>query len=485
VEGARGFLALANFVHLATLALHTYRLMAGVSDVAMWTAAQLVVALVMMGSAGVLSLLPQLLSHRSVSAMSSFISALLAAFIALGDYAKEGTHEHRGHILATCTFWCAFDLQPRMNAVRMATVFASLVFQANAANEASLGFGIVFAAFYLLLFGIHNMFMKIVRLEIHAMDSGNELSAVKILLGTICDVVVELDSNLRFMQHSPGLAGVLLHGASHSIQGASLQDFLHGEDAQQEILRRLACSSEAATAADVFHAKMRDATGGSVAMELFSVAFHGSDNRRRHLLGMREFTDVAPVMRPLERRWEPAQPPPVVSPRWHGTPAAPEQGEIDAQPPSRAPSRASSLSPSRASSPSPSQASSPRARRSAPSRTASSAGPAERPVRETSHAAKKISLSTTILGWRVDRLDNACCPMHALAHQARRMVGDLLSESCFPEFQIDTGWQCERCGIASDQYRIKQKRHKCLLCKDFHDDAFAPGARGEHVPVPL
>mmetsp|Transcript_13318 Transcript_13318/g.42559 ORF Transcript_13318/g.42559 Transcript_13318/m.42559 type:complete len:224 (-) Transcript_13318:75-746(-) len=223
-------------------------------------------------------------------------------------------------------------------------------------------------------------------------------------------------------------------------------------------------------------------------MEFFSVAFRGSDTCWRHLVGMREFTDVLPVMRPLESRWTPVHPPQAVRPRWHGTPAAQERGEIDAQ------------LPCRESSPAPSRASSPSARSSAPSSAASSTGPAERqrddeagerrepaerPARETSYVAKKVSMSSTILGWHVNGMESACCPMHALALQAQRTTADILSEGCNPAFQMDTGWQCERCGIALDEYRIKRKGNKCQLCKDVHDDAFLPRTQGEHVQVPL
>eukprot|EP00411_Alexandrium_monilatum_P045318 CAMPEP_0175460720 /NCGR_PEP_ID=MMETSP0095-20121207/67789_1 /TAXON_ID=311494 /ORGANISM="Alexandrium monilatum, Strain CCMP3105" /LENGTH=50 /DNA_ID=CAMNT_0016761749 /DNA_START=6 /DNA_END=155 /DNA_ORIENTATION=+ len=50
----------------------------------------------------------------------------------------------------------------------MATVLASLVVKANFANEASLGIMVVFATAYLLLFGMHYLYLKSVRLEIRA-----------------------------------------------------------------------------------------------------------------------------------------------------------------------------------------------------------------------------------------------------------------------------------------------------------------------------
>jgi len=233
------------------------------------------------------------------------------------------------------------------------------------------------------------------------------------------------------------------------LQGATIQEFMPLEDDRRKFVEQVSGVDKASWHAEAFHAKISDCNATHISMEFFSVAFSGPDSRRRHLLGMREFTDIQPLTPtprlrpPAPAASSPQAPPPERAARlsWPGTPANNELSE-----------RGDIL------------------QHSAGSETSSLAAPppAQGQRRETGEVARRLSLLTTMMSWHVGRPEGACCRLHALVAQARGAVGEIAAWPCNPAFRQNEEWQCERCGIVADEYRpsSRQRRPGCLLCRE-------------------
>jgi len=293
---------------------------------------------------------------------------------------------------------------------------------------------------YVITFGI--------RLEILAQDSSNELRAVKRLLGTICDVVVELDSKLNLVHHSPRLSDILISASGRSLQGLAIQEFMPSDDDRKEFVVRMHSGSDEASAhADVFHTKLRDSSGSNIAMEFFSVQFRGPDTRMRHLLGMREFTDIHPLTP------SPEQLPSQLMPSHPGRvdtqmrqDACPAEVERDAR----------SLS---------------------ASDTPSLCSDGDGPKMETADVAKKLTIASTLMGWSITESEGACCPWHLQLAESMRVIDAMLRGRCQPEFGPVGKWSCRNCGIAAVEYRNRALKHCCLLCKGVNMHSPQPKSR--------
>jgi len=125
--------------------------------------------------------------------------------------------------------------------------------------------------------------------DIHQVNSERE--AWRMLLASLCDAVVELDSELRISEEAPILGAWLLAGRT-SLRGLCLEQFLCSESKHlffQEVKRKPGEEMRGAA----FPLRMRDGSGQEVAVECFHVMFHsGSDER--HLLGLREHDEAPP-----------------------------------------------------------------------------------------------------------------------------------------------------------------------------------------------
>eukprot|EP00930_Biecheleria_cincta_P013715 TRINITY_DN12096_c0_g1_i3.p1 TRINITY_DN12096_c0_g1~~TRINITY_DN12096_c0_g1_i3.p1 ORF type:complete len:568 (-),score=73.63 TRINITY_DN12096_c0_g1_i3:23-1726(-) len=123
----------------------------------------------------------------------------------------------------------------------------------------------------------------------------NEHSAARSLLEKLCDVLVELDSDLCIVDGPAKLAAVLIRSASPSLTGEHFQSLLVTEDSnrfQSEIPSTLL---EEENACHIMHVRMKDSCGNQVHMELFAVKLSTLDKSPHYLVGVREFTDVLPM----------------------------------------------------------------------------------------------------------------------------------------------------------------------------------------------
>ena len=88
---------------------------------------------------------------------------------------------------------------------------------------------VLFPAIFALVSVVHKMFQKKVEARIRESDATSQLDAASALLRLTCDAVIELDSELRLMDHCPRLAGLLLRGAS--LQGVRFTDLISRAEA--------------------------------------------------------------------------------------------------------------------------------------------------------------------------------------------------------------------------------------------------------------
>ncbi|CAJ1363408.1 unnamed protein product, partial [Effrenium voratum] len=137
-------------------------------------------------------------------------------------------------------------------------------------------------------------------------QSATQLDAMTSLLQLTCDAVVQLDSELRLMVHSPELAAMLLRDPQGaSLAGMKFTDFMPAVDASHasEHLKDIRSSStygsERSKSAHAFQTRLVDSCSSKLRAEVFQVMYRqGSETY--HLVGLRDFTDTKPLRRSFD-----------------------------------------------------------------------------------------------------------------------------------------------------------------------------------------
>ncbi|CAE8614933.1 unnamed protein product [Polarella glacialis] len=127
--------------------------------------------------------------------------------------------------------------------------------------------------------------------EVLASTAEHEHQAANVILETICDAIVELDSDLMIAEEAPRLGAMLLHGTGHSLKGTELKQLLQSDEDKQQFLSHTSGLHGSTSLAKVFHVRMRDGMGTALPVECFHMRFIGSCGKSRHLIGIREFGD--------------------------------------------------------------------------------------------------------------------------------------------------------------------------------------------------
>eukprot|EP00811_Abedinium_folium_P035999 NODE_8748_length_1472_cov_13.478810.p1 GENE.NODE_8748_length_1472_cov_13.478810~~NODE_8748_length_1472_cov_13.478810.p1 ORF type:complete len:426 (+),score=57.12 NODE_8748_length_1472_cov_13.478810:176-1279(+) len=128
------------------------------------------------------------------------------------------------------------------------------------------------------------------------MTALEELSAARVLLNTMPDVVVELDADLKFAKHSPQLASMLQHDVPLCLEGKAMADLLFSEEDLTLFQSNMnEAGFDRRFMADVCHLRLRDCLNNTIRTEMFHISYTGSDELPCHLIGLREFTDFSSV----------------------------------------------------------------------------------------------------------------------------------------------------------------------------------------------
>jgi hypothetical protein len=130
--------------------------------------------------------------------------------------------------------------------------------------------------------------------EVESTNSKQEASAVIGLLNAMCDAVVQLNDDLTITEHSPPLAGMLLHGSDRSLVGTLFVQLLAAERDKTQFHNNMTKISDgnAGCMANVFHVQMRDSMSTAMNVQIFHVRFATGFEGYRHLIGVREHGDA-------------------------------------------------------------------------------------------------------------------------------------------------------------------------------------------------
>eukprot|EP00930_Biecheleria_cincta_P095213 TRINITY_DN8720_c0_g2_i10.p1 TRINITY_DN8720_c0_g2~~TRINITY_DN8720_c0_g2_i10.p1 ORF type:complete len:574 (+),score=64.54 TRINITY_DN8720_c0_g2_i10:30-1724(+) len=120
-------------------------------------------------------------------------------------------------------------------------------------------------------------------------------SAAESLLNNLCDVVLELDSELRIVSGAAKLATVLLRSGHTTLSGVHLHTVMSSEASERFLRQVQAPSPQDQNSCHIIHVNMRDSCGNPMKMELFSVEFDTLDDGPHRFVGVREFTDGSPM----------------------------------------------------------------------------------------------------------------------------------------------------------------------------------------------
>jgi len=262
----------------------------------------------------------------------------------------------------------------------------------------------------------------------------SENSASMSLLDMVCDVVVELSSDMKIVQDSRAMAALLMRSSGTSVAGRPFCDFLP-DDADRrslaECLSALGTGPEAAVGSCRVH--LSDSLGNRVGAEIFHVRVTIHDDEYRYILGIREFSDAIPDFPPFQHaaRRVPAQQHQQRGPARKGTPPAPAQASLQARDP---PAALAIEAP---------------ARRADCRRFPS--------LVETRGDIPCKDIVFAMNHWNMRAPRTMCCPFHAYVADLKAMVRHTLSQlPCVAEFPDPVYWrlQCQSCGSIYDDVDI-------------------------------
>lgn len=130
--------------------------------------------------------------------------------------------------------------------------------------------------------------------EVEAGRVRRENSAGKTLLNIVCDVMVEVDDELNFVDDSVAFSSLLML-SSRSLTGMKFDDFIPSKAEKDRFRSHVLADELTGEHAASMLLEMRDSLGSAISIELFNVSFQNESGSWHHLLGLREFTDVHPI----------------------------------------------------------------------------------------------------------------------------------------------------------------------------------------------
>lgn len=145
--------------------------------------------------------------------------------------------------------------------------------------------------FYILLvFAVRRLIFRDSKASVELKSRSIELEAVSALLRGFCDAVVEVDQSLHITENSNQLLTLLLRSSNQACLAG--KDFieLFCSDDQQQVRECLTKFSETHTHA--LNARLLDADGNHVKIELLHIRFLSATGDLHRLVGVREFQDM-------------------------------------------------------------------------------------------------------------------------------------------------------------------------------------------------
>ncbi|CAE8602375.1 unnamed protein product [Polarella glacialis] len=277
-------------------------------------------------------------------------------------------------------------------------------------------------------------------------------TAIQMLLRTIYDLVIQLDQDLKLVEDAEALGGLLLHGSNRSLKGASLLDYMYGEEDKELFQAHLnqMPAGELQSMAIPLRLRLRDSSGRPLYVELLHSTFKDIDAQTHHIIGIQEIEQNTAAPQELidlhsrstggrhDRRRRSLE---------RGTPPNGRAEELTGTllNMSRTPSR-SHLAMSR--------------------------------YKETQHQMLTFSLFALLLKWDLQVPSTFCGNYHFYVYQAqctlRRLhrtpcVNNPFNEMCAADMgDEESDWQCTRCGMLGAKAQPDEDAGNpgCLWCAD-------------------
>ncbi|CAJ1361936.1 unnamed protein product [Effrenium voratum] len=147
---------------------------------------------------------------------------------------------------------------------------------------------------YTLVINMRSMVRQKVEARLREHEVSSQLDAASALLELTCDAVMELDEDLRLVEHCPKLADMLLRDKGcASLKRARFTDLVARQDslrAEQNLTYSQHGASNAC--ANAFHTHLVDSCSSKFRTEVFQVKYQMPSGRQCHLIGLRDFTDL-------------------------------------------------------------------------------------------------------------------------------------------------------------------------------------------------
>eukprot|EP00930_Biecheleria_cincta_P089650 TRINITY_DN7899_c0_g2_i3.p1 TRINITY_DN7899_c0_g2~~TRINITY_DN7899_c0_g2_i3.p1 ORF type:complete len:569 (+),score=88.45 TRINITY_DN7899_c0_g2_i3:140-1708(+) len=306
----------------------------------------------------------------------------------------------------------------------LAITCTSLVYTWQNPSADSSGLAIVFEAsssmvLILIVSAVKKWNLATIRQEIDVGNLKMEKTGAMSLLDMVCDVVLELTSDLAIRQDSRGFAALLLRSSAQSLEGSPFADFIASEEERDSVLTKLSATvvdSEASVG--TCRAKLLDSLRNPVDVEMFFVKVSMHDGSCHYLLGIREITDAKMPEMPafkseysIEKKRDLAN---------KGTPCSLEHVSLEA--------REAPLTPVAV-------------------RTSQSCRFSE--LAPTRLDAMAFKVMTAMAEWNATVPRAFCCSFHAYSRTLRIVEKQLSQLKCIPDFPTPgpTGTQCQQCGL--------------------------------------
>jgi hypothetical protein len=128
------------------------------------------------------------------------------------------------------------------------------------------------------LIGVERLLQQLTRLELEALSSRNELAAAQSVLRSVCDVVVEVDDELRLREDSPQLRNMLFLNQNRSLRQEDVRSFLASAEDCDKFYKQVQDATasgqpggEPPRLSVAFHVSMKDSAGITLEVEVFVV----------------------------------------------------------------------------------------------------------------------------------------------------------------------------------------------------------------------
>lgn len=294
------------------------------------------------------------------------------------------------------------------------------------------------------------------RREIESKTLSGERSAMGELLNLVCDVVVELDGDLRIEHHAPKFAAFVTLQAHKDVQGMKLQQFMPFQEDSERFETSLRACTDGATGA--LHTTMRDSLSNKVQVEIFYVHFHDPDLSCHYFVGVREFTDLASpsALSPAGAFSNRSSRHKSTHPHARSSPTRPSEVGEETKSGGSLNEDTSSLGTSLHT-----------------TSTLSATGTKGLRIphmKQTLDPAKDMMLADLVLHWNFCTRMTTCCPWHSSLMELKRSLRRLEGRSCSKQFGADflkeVVYQCEACGVSAlpDRLYLAERPSCCPAC---------------------